>query len=565
MKIVGKYSFIKRDKNNNVISKKQQYNTITNLGQKQILDLLLYSTPVNNFKGMIGYDVLDLSTYKIKPVFSNGDTKIVKQNYINQLVSDDYSDQNPTLDKWENREWTVQSSFFFDKKWGGNTFKLNKVFDCTAMSNYDYSFSWRNFIKRDSFSKQDVDAILNKDHKTYVNWGGYYSPNNYDALFYQNIQNIDFFRVYCRQRVIVFKSSQQIDLWKGRIQGESWNDELKVVYKKDLSQTYNSGNFCFRAKYRAYGSTGQFTYFTNSTDIIISDTKGTVTLASPVFPSIKNQQQGIEVILQYYVHYKDEQLKNGICGMYLDYNFVQKNNQNYFSKRSFFGNGIFSSNGGKSWDNYMCFPWAGTPKTYGKCYYLSFNNNNSWFSSGGLDTYNSPSLLTTSQKQDGINQHYYSFYPYVYKNPTNFCFLTFFKDQIIKIQNFLFLVPKFKPQVPRAFVFGNGNQYQQSQEDVKLQNECLKLDATQCQTTSENGIIKWKTLLDFEQANDFTINQVGLVFGNQNLKQVKGNWYCLKNIVKQDCNSLFSRVRLQTPIQKTDQQALQVIYELVVS
>ena len=583
MRFVGKYSFVKRDKKNNIVYKDEQHNVITKEGQNQILKLLSSATPINNFKNMIGYDVLDLSSYKIKPVFAINGTTILKVQdaYMTKLLSYDYDqDDNSSMSESEfyvddeDLQWKVQSSFFLNKTWNnkinnGKLFRLPKVVEDKA--NYTrgtFQFDYSTIRDKNIFAFQQVDAILSKDNNTYVTWNGIRDERN---TFYldRNVQNIDFFRVLCRQKVIVYCKCE-VPLWTGTIRETivQQRNKMNVVYKTDLNET---SSICMKVKHRKI-QTYQ-TSFSYITEYTVNIDAGTIQLTSKEYSDDYDDHNMFQVIIEYYVHYKDKQLQNGICGMYLDYNCQSKSTTQYSdfnNKRTFFGNGVFSSNGGKTWDDYMCFPWQGTPKKYFDYYGgFEFNGTGQWFN----DNYTKPSLMTVQQDQDNVDEHFYSFYPYIYKDPTNFQFLisTGFLNnsqtihEKIKIKNFLFLIPKYKPQVPKAFVFGSGTDTE-SIADTKLVNQRLRLDAIICgiqqNQQSNNTIMQWKTQLDFDDANDFEISQVGLNFGNKNAKQIKNNWYCLVPILKQDCDILFSRTKLDNPIKKTDQQTLQVTYEI---
>ena len=66
----------------------------------------------------------------------------------------------------------------------------------------------------------------------------------------------------------------------------------------------------------------------------------------------------------YNVYYLDDRLKNGICGMYLNYSLAtdnQQKNSDYLRERMLFGNGVFSYDGFKELDDRIAFPWHGKP------------------------------------------------------------------------------------------------------------------------------------------------------------------------------------------------------------
>lgn len=585
MRFVGKYSFVKRDKQNKIIQKITKNNVITETGQQQILKLLCQNQ-TDNFQNTVGYDVLDLKNRKIHPVFSTSGTTRIQGGdessgqFINQLVTDDYSVIAPENSLGDIVQWQVVSSFFMRKKWGGSL-ETNTPIKSNYYAPNNGSTVFNYYVRitdNEEFSDSDVDRLLLKDNMSNVNWSGH--TNNNERYLCYDVQNIDFFRVFCRQRVVVGSRNQIIQLWQGRTkQDENWENKLKVIYKFDLSQSgYNNayyndvqnGSVCLRAKYRKFGTSGQFTYFNNNNDVIVNCNEGTVKLCSTVIPQVNDWNNSIQVVLQYYVHYKDDRIKNGICGLYINYDYITQNISSnatdHLTYRSLFGNGVFSDSTGLDWDDCICFPWCGRPIKYGNYSYLRNNTTDigTWFS---YDQYPfSISLINKHQdKIDNTPKRFYSFYPYVYKNATNFHFLASFRGEKIRIKNFLFLTPKFTPQAPNVFVFGDGENIAQS-EDRSLSHQMFRKSAQQSRVSFDeienNVVVKWTTVLDFQQANQFEIKQVGMNFGQTFMKKTKDNWFTLKPIDIDECNNLFSRVVLPTAIIKDEQSTVQVSYEI---
>ena len=600
MQFVGKYSFVKKDKTGNIIDTYSQNNVITDNGRSQIFKLLSQSSYIG-FKGMDGYQALDLSAYTIQPVFSdNGsnswrsdDDKIIAQLLPYDQSTDEYqSGQNFGAIKWN-----VQSSFFLKKKWDTDkaypkplkNVPIAQYIKGNANDVEVVKYQYKDINNNGEISDKIVDNLLKQDNSVLVNWKQINDDKNVNyRQYYNSLQNIDFFRVFCRQRIVSVSKTFSVPLWRGRISNES-SKQMMVAYKIDLSQSNsnkvdgdNQTSVCLVGKYKNLGLNDSFRYFdlSNGDDLTVDIKNGVATIT--IGQRASDSQDSYQIILQYYVHYKDKRLDNGICGMYLYYDYLkydsqkddsQDTNTNQLRNRDFFGNGVFSANGGLSWDDNFCFPWCGRPIKYSDKIHILYNSTGNddyrrYWNSDQIDL-----LVMSDNYDDSIRQRFFSFYPYVYKNPTQFQFLLSLRNSQIRVKNFVFLIPKFSPQVPSVFSFGDNDVEKESGvgsiaqvQDTELRNQLYRTQALQCVVDDSDSkiSIKWKTVLQFEQANDFGIKQVGINYGSQFLKSLyQGkNWYYLKPIDIQQCNKLFSRVVLTNAVYKNDEQTLQVIYEL---
>ena len=424
-------------------------------------------------------------------------------------------------------------------------------------------------------SSRDIETLLK------CNYAILKDKNNNYRQYYKSLQNIDFFRVFCRQRIVSASKTFSVPLWRGRILNES-SQQLMVAYKIDLSQSNSNKvvgddkkSVCLVGKYKNLKLNGDFKYFdlSGKDGLTVDIKKGIATIT--IGQRAADSQDLYQIILQYYVHYKDKRLDNGICGMYLYYDYLTydpqkvgegEDNPNQLRNRDFFGNGVFSANGGLSWDDNFCFPWCGRPIKHSDKIHILYDSTGGtnfprYWNSDQIDL-----LVMSDNYEDSIRQRFFSFYPYVYKNPTQFQFLLSLRNSQIRVKNFVFLIPKFSPQVPSVFSFGDNNENKESVQDTELRNQLYRTQALQCVVDNSGSkiSIKWKTVLQFEQANGLEIKQVGINYGSQFLKSLcQGkNWYYLKPIDIQQCNKLFSRVVLTTLESKNDEQTLQVIYEL---
>ena len=148
MKIIGKYSFIKKNKNNQVVDKFEKFNTITSLGRKRILELWSESSSTNSFDNLYGLKSLDLSPFKIKPVFNNGLT--INSSGNCELLFD------------EGNEWSVKTTFF-------NSGILKSPF---KYYNYSNSYIWFNNYDEaiNGYDSELTDRILNSESRFSTIW-----------------------------------------------------------------------------------------------------------------------------------------------------------------------------------------------------------------------------------------------------------------------------------------------------------------------------------------------------------------------------------------------------------
>lgn len=632
MNFIGKYSLKIKDKNNNIINSIQKKNIITKKGQQQILKILQNASMNETIHCMDQYDVLDLKPYNITPVFENNNSTYIDYE-IGQNNEEPIKTTNYLLFDSHDKTWQVKSSFFFHQKWDNSKLRLPpllknssyyrdrldedyltfKYYDIIKggiiQSNYNFTdFNNMECEKNIIYSQDEIDSILLDDNKRYYQWGGcklFYDRDSYVSLNL-NVQNIDFFRTYCKQDFILYVDNFIIDLWSGGMLVNGKFQKRDVVYKKNYIN--NSQKNCINVKYLKL-VTEQYNYSNLTIDEIRNkiNENNIQLLTLPnncfsidelnhkikffnsseleIFSDQINLNAGVYVFIEYYTHIIDSQLQKGICGMYLDYQYTKLNNSQQYFGRSFFGNGVFSNNAGQNWDDYMVFPWCGSPKRYGNNFeydYAMFNIDDQMYynSDWNINSQDRQQittghvLLTNFQDKDQVLQHFYSFYPYIYKCPTNFCFLTYFYKSYIKIKKFLFLIPKIKPQLPNLFVFGTNdkinNEYatsqSTSQNDICLNNQIFRKKSLKCYYSKEQNKYKiiWKTVIDFQQLNNQEIKQIGLCYRNVFDQPHGGNWYHLRPFKQQDCTQLFSRTILSDndKIIKNEQQTIQVTYEL---
>lgn len=601
MNFKGKYTIIKRNKNGNVLEKKSQYNKITDVGKNIVLNLFKNASSDDNFNQMDGYQPLDLSTYKIKPLFKNPNYRQSDQyseEYVNGFQY--RTSENNTIyydyqtrfqfDNENDQNWDVRSSLFFDKsfEFDGVTYSFvsNNITPSQAQNErkyIDYTAYDSHLTNSDNNAKKTVDLILTKNNNISFTWSGFQQPDSYNYYFFtRNIHNIDFFLVNCKQRIVSRRRGLQIPLWNGM------NEQLKknniVLSKPKVKFRYSNGGphsknlIVLQKQYNTAGDSYSWKRIDQEL-FEVNQNKMTITFTSQNFSNGSDPYTIDQFMVFYNVYYLDDRLQNGICGMYLNYSLSndQQTKTTYCLDRMLFGNGVFSYDGFKTLDDKIAFPWQGKPiklqkitsESHYRDYYYAYNY---FFNNRLHNNQNNPThkIYTTSQYIDYIPQRFYSFYPYVTQRPTNFVFMLALRNNRISIKNFVFLVPKLRTTAPRVFVFGNQELNQVQQQ--KITNQLFRLDALQCdsQTTKKDqnnndiSLITWKTFIDYNVGNGCSITQLGLACGKDILQENSYGWRYIKPINKQQCNQLFSKIVLQEAVQKNQQQALEVIYELVV-
>ena len=594
MNFKGKYTIIKKDKNGGILSKQSKYNRITQVGKQIILNLFKKASTSGNFKQMDGYKPLDLTNYKIKP--------LLKKRYVNTTQQQQYVTQfqykrlqyydyytKLQFDDMQKKQWDVKSSFFFD-----NTFVFDGVnytfvnsnktlsYNGTSSNHYvyeDYNRCDYQLTNNGSNLKTSVDRVLSHDNQIDFTWSGV--DNTDQGFLCRNIHNIDFFLVRCKQRIYSRKRGVAIPLWDG-MNEQLLNQNITLTYPKVKFKYANGGlhNKSLIVLHRIKNDVNpnNWTKLTSS-QFEINENNMTITFVGSNFQNGSDYTVVDQFMVFYNVYYLDDRLKNGICGMFLNYSLSTDNQtkqSDYLRARMLFGNGVFSYDGFKTLDDRVSFPWQGKPVRISSLnnysYQLRTNNN-------GFQNYNNTyesdvnrKLYTTNQYIDYVTQRFYSFYPYVTKSPTNFIFmLSLYNGSKISIKNFVFLTPQLRTTTPRVFIFGDQNSNQQiSQQNIT--NQLLRLDAIQCDAQSiekddndkDVSLISWKTYIDYDVGNGIEIKQLGLACGTDKLQQTTYGWQYMKPIRKQQFDKLFSKVVLDKSIQKNEQQAFEVYYELVV-
>ena len=586
MNFKGKYTIIRKDKSGNVLEKKSKYNKITSVGRNIVLNLFKNAS-TSNFKQMIGYKPLDLSTYQITPLLKNP-----KNNqYVKTLeysTNDQYYDYYTNFQFERNDEkWDVKSSLFLDP-----TFKLDGIEykfptkNRTAsiglfQQNYPTYYGKRiDYTRYDSHLTNDgknlklnVDKVLNYNNNIAFTWigcddGNYSSSDERGQFLSNNVHNIDFFLVRCKQRILTRKNKQTIPLWNGMTEqlenkGITLN-KPKVKFRYSYSGLHSKNIMVFHRLY-SYNNSNTWNQLT-SDDFSISENNMTIYFDKSTFDHGDDINTIDQFMVFYNVYYLDDQLQNGICGMYLNYqmlNDVQSKTSDYLNDRMLFGNGSFSYDGFETIDGYVAFPWYGRP--------IKLNQLNSSNIHRGYDFFRQGKTLLyiTSQYKDNVSQRFYSFYPYVSQRPTNFVFFMHFNNDTnsLSMKNFVFLIPQLRTTTPRVFLFGKD-----TTEQEKIKDQIFRLDAIECdsETTKKDindndvSLITWKTYIDYDIGNDYPIKQLGLACGKDELEETSYGWKYIKPIKKEQCNELFSKIALDQPISKNSQQSLEVIYELVV-
>lgn len=541
MKIIGKYSFIKKNKNNQVVDKFEKFNTITSLGRKRILELWSESSSTNSFDNLYGLKSLDLSPFKIKPVFNNGLT--INSSGNCELLFD------------EGNEWSVKTTFF-------NSGILKSPF---KYYNYSNSYIWFNNYDEaiNGYDSELTDRILNPESRFSTIWKtGSTSLNKL-----HNWHNIDLNKVTCKQKIVVKGIDIPYELWDGCVLNDLGEVEQKdIIYKyfpineednffsssvarfPDDSNTLKSEK-CLSVIVKYYNG-NQYVILDPINDYIFNKDSKTIIFKNSYFIN-----RTTDVIIEYQAHIITDEIKYGICGIYLDYTYAQNSvngSKSNFSEQNIFGNGSFSVDGGQSWDKYVSFPWGGSPINKYE------SDNSSDFS--GKNTF------WINDYADGISKHYFIFYPYVFKGATNFCFYKRLLDNnIIQIRKFNFLVPNFAPQTPQVIALGSGT----SVVDINnnnLNNPEVYLDVQKWYSNDSDTIASWKSYMDFDVGNGIKFTEIGLFFGDSYIKDSVNGWTNIKPIDKDECTSLFSRTLLgDNSFTKNEDESIEVTYELKIT
>ena len=381
----------------------------------------------------------------------------------------------------------------------------------------------RNFADRDyiltrnnEYSHDEIDRIFNMNND-YAFRSDVGTGSNTDM--HDQWHCVDLARIHTKETFVVdtATSDHVIDLA---------GSNLKYDYNADKKYSLTVWN------------AGETASFAINTDYTFDRASGVLTIKQG-----SNIPDTSTIVVEYRWHDKSL-FDTGFVGIYMkswpDFWEESQHHRNYFAM------GRMSVTGGETWEH-SSMPWHGRP-------------HNPWWSyyHEGDDYLGSPQMMDGFSHNN--HEHWYLTYPYILNSPTNFAFMANFSHGGYTIQNMNFFKPVFNPQTPRVLALGTGDTTP-SVDDTELDSEAFRFDVLATDRPS-NGVGKWTTYLDYEQYSGVTFKEVGLFFGNQNKMSEDPGWTTVTPVQKENCNELFSRTLYDTPWSKTDEQRVELTYEI---
>lgn len=472
--------------NKNNVEKKSIYqkNNITEEGRKKILDMLTY-----NPRGTYGY----------KKAENQG-----------------------TFEK-DGEKISYRNSFF---GWGSVSHPFNKTGSYTTLAETEVA---KNILTENyNLTEEQADRILKVNNNLRINWGANDSQtsgnnNGYDLSSYKVWFNV---------------SIGMVD----------WEEKIELPLIGENNDTINADNEITLFGSPIYPKTVTIIStkipdvkpYIEGYDYSVDYEKGMLKLLRPDELRKNLQTEDGQDIIRNEIkityiwngaRYIDE-LKNGICGVYVNAQPSVKTNSSSYGSQNYFGMGTFSYDMGKNWQGYS-FPWKGQP--------LENLNTNS----NPLFGKNMTAFYATNTEFE----HYFPTFPYTFINPTNFAFaFSSNGENSFYIKNLNFLVPDIPPFTLQEIGIVSG------EYEIKKQIEWQGVG-------EENGEVyaEWKTYLDINEGNGKTFNTIRTYF-NEKMKNTKDGWNEME--YPEFGQTKFSEAEFSESWEKTEDDLIEISYRI---
>ena len=475
-----KINFLNK-KNNKSKKSIFQKNLITADGKKKILNMLSY-----NLNGSYGY------------------------KFAKKIVNGSFELNGKTFN--------YKSSFF---NWG----KINHPFNT---SNYtelpETEIAKQVLTENYNLNEIQADKILNPDNKQRIDWGladsktsG--SNNGYELSSYKTWFNVGIGMVEQEEKFTLPLSNENSEILNSE-------NEIKLLGSPIYKDTVKIiSTIIPDAKPYKENSDYSIDYKTGKLKIINSDLRNNLSETGIVRNEIK-----INYVWNG-ARYIDE-LKNGICGVYVNAQPSIKNDSSSYGDENYFGMGTFSCDNGNTWEGYS-FPWKGLPLK---------NLNHSTDARAGMNMTGFNSINTEFD-------HYFPTFPYTFINPTNFAFAFCTNgENSFQIRNLNFLVPDFPPFTLNEIELISG------ENKIKKQVEW-------CGIGEEEGKIfsEWKIYLDADEGNEMVFDSISTYFNNS-MRELKDGWNEMQ--YPEVGNIQFSNALFSEQWEKNSDEVIEVSYRI---
>ena len=447
----GCYKIKILDKNNTEKKSISQKNSITPEGKKKILDMLSYN-PTTTF----GYKKANIA------------------NGTFTLESGEICRYKTSLFGWKK----INHPFNFDNP------------NYSSYKELSESEIARQIItENNNLTEEQSDRILKIENNLKVDWG----CNNSKTEGSNNGYTLNSYKVWFNIGIGMVDQEETFDLSEeGIINADNEITLLgNPIYPKTVELI---STVVENAKPYTYGD-----------DYIIDYSKGILTIKNEEIKNAfynKDSDKKISNVLKITYTWNGarhiDELKNGICGIYINAQPSIKSNCSSIGANNYFGMGTFSYDNGENWEGYS-FPWKGIP--------LKEINKNSNDPRSGMN-------LTSFYSTNTEFEHYFPTFPYTFINPTNFSF-AFSSDgeNSFFIKNLNFLVPDFPPFTLQEIGLIS------DAKEIKKSIEWSGMGEDDTGTFAE-----WKAYLDTNEGNGLEFKSIKTYFNNNMKNQEKYGW-----------------------------------------
>lgn len=423
-----------------------QKNSITDEGKKKVLDMLSY-----NLSGTYGY--------KIAKNIHNGTFEL------------------------EGKKFSYRSSFF---GWGKVSHPFNED-SYTELA--ETEIAKQVLTENYNLTESQVDKILSTENKRRIDWGftdsqTIGSNNGYELSSYKTWFNIGIGMVEYEEKFTLPLINETSEIMNSDYEIKLFGNPIYRNTVEVISEVIPD------AKPYVEGRDYNIDYKDGKLKIINDDLRKNLSVSG----TIRN-----EIKISYVwngARYIDE-LKNGICGVYVNAQPSMKLDSSSYGSQYYFGMGTFSYDNGESWTGYS-FPWKGFP--------LEKINKNSIDPRAGMN-------MTGFFASNTEFEHFFPTFPYTFINPTNFAFAFCTNgENSFQIRNLNFLVPEFPP-------------FTINEIEIVSDSKSIKKSIEWCGTGEEDDkfFAEWKMYLNADEGNEIDFSIIRTYFDDK-MKNLIDGW-----------------------------------------
>jgi hypothetical protein len=557
----GEYSVIK---DNKVMLK--QRNNITPEGRKQILNMLSHNNKEVgykkiNHKGNISIEEVFNQYYyhKSKNITLPAIGKIVEISIKNldtnkEVKKSDYYLTNYSLTITENTDKEVWYEVFVayknnsNKKYYSSFFEYGTVNHPFKGGRYptlpENSIAQEVITQNNTLSYQEANRVLDIENKQKVDWGTAKITSDYKLDSYKNWFIITFGMI--DEKIKVNLPIIDDDCYIQLPHKNILKDKIKItsIIDNNYISYYLGSNFTVDWE---NGIVHFIKNETNNICVTKNFYENVDSSDSSSYSNVGYKNNIVEIEYKWSCAKDIPELKNGVCGLYVNAKPSVVYNSSTYLETNYFGIGCFSCDYGNTW-NGSVIPWKGQE-------IKNFNllGTNSYYS------HNMTGFFALGYKEE----HVFLTLPYATISPTNFAFaFSTNGENSFFMKNLVFLTNSATPNSPCEILLSNQKTINDdsSTSDSNSVVE-IKTKVEWCGIKEdENGSVyaEWKGYLYPDEGNEIDFKSVNMLFSNT-LTETSEIKY------PDSANIKFSSTDFEETWQKNANETIEVSYKIFFS